>query len=493
MKTIQILCINDFHAELRETESTPGCSKFTAFVQNYLVENPKTVVVFGGDNYKGDPLSEYSDGRPVTALMKRLGAEVSVVGNHEFDFPMDTLLRWETEGNYQFLAANVQNNKTQEIPFFARPYKIVEKSGVKIAFIGLSTMEDLNTSTHPKDIRDLQITDGVTAARKYVDTLNNKSSAHDRPDAIIAVTHFGLQYTTGGDVIGEEMRKLCESGVAIDGAFAAHWHQFMATSINGIPVAQGGSRGQGFAVLTLTFTDDNKLVSAEPSFVRIDGEIDQMIPDEEMEQVYQESYQEAMKELGEIIGYAPVDLVHRDTVTNEPFYEGSVLSQIVLQAMMNYTGCKLALFYSGWLGDGLRQGAISKYDLCRVIRFNGGIVKLKITGEDLIKNIAIGIRNLHSERLSPLAVAGIRLRIAPGKPQGQRLVYAELENGRAIVPDAVYEIAIDSSMAENAMGFDFSRAIERIYPEASIRACMEHEIRKLKIIDIPKPTNVAII
>ncbi len=493
MTTIQILCVNDFHAELRETESTPGCAKFVAAVRHYLAEHPNTAVLFGGDNYRGDPISEYSGGRPVTELMKTLGTTASALGNHEFDFPTETLARWQAEGEYRYLAANLLDTETGEPPAFTRPYVMVELSGIRIAVIGLATREPLDTAGHPADIRKLNITDGVAAARYWTEYLQRGGDPRGTPHAIIALTHFGLKYEADGTVSGEEMLALCRSGVKLDGAFSAHWHQFMALELDGIPVAQGGSRGQGFAVLTLTFDENRNLVSVAPSYINIVPEIAALTPDPRMEAVYNTAYETAMTKLGEVLGYAPQALRHRDPRTNEAPYAGSELSGLALQAMIRYTGRKIALFYSGWLGDGLRQGPVTRYDLCRLLRFNGGMVPMKVTGAALLKNLSTGIRNLRGESLSPLAVAGLRLRIAPDRPQGQRLLHVELEDGSPISPDAVYEIVIDSSMAENAMGFDFSQAVDRSYPEASIRTCMEQEIRRCGTLSLSKPVNIEII
>lgn len=490
MKDIRIICINDFHAELRETEATPGCAKYVSAVRQYLNKYPDTLVLFGGDNYKGDPISEYSDGLPVTALMQQLGTAASVVGNHEFDFTMDTLEKWQKAGDYQFLAANLVDSVSGKAPSFVKPYCIAEKSGLKIAVIGLATKENLDTSTHPSDIRHLEITDGLEAVKHWFTYLQDGNDPSGIPDAVIALTHFGLKYDPDGEVIGDEMLALCRSGIPIHGAFAAHWHQFMALEISGVPVAQGGSRGQGFAVLTLSFDDDRSLASVKPSYVNIVPEIPALVADEQIQGVYEESYQTAMQELGEVLGTAPQALTHRDPQTNEAPYEGTELSELALRSMMNYTDQTIALFYSGWIGSGLRAGPITKYDLCQLLRFNGGVVTMKVSGAILLKNLSIGIRNLRGESLSPLAVAGLKLTIAPHQPPEKRLVHAELDSGEPILPDKIYDIAVDSSLAEDVMGFDFSKATDRNYPEASIRELMEGEIRKLGVVVLPKPNNI---
>lgn len=313
------------------------------------------------------------------------------------------------------------------------------------------------------------------------------------PNAVIALTHFGMKYNPSGTPAGDEMLALCHSGIAIDGAFAAHWHQFMALDVNGIPVAQGGSRGQGAAALTLTFSDNGTLLSVVPSYLSFVDKIPSLPSDETMQAVYATAYTSAMERLGEVLGTAPHPLPHRDPQTNEVPYEGTAFAAFVLQAMAKYAGKKIALLYSGWLGDGLPSGSITKYHICQLFRFHGGVVTMKIPGALLIENLSIGIRNLRGESLSPLAVFGIRMKIDPRKPQGKRLIHAELENGDPIDPNTIYEIVVDSSIAEDVMGFHFADVTDREYPEVSLQDLVEQEIRHTGELILYPPKNVEIV
>ena len=83
MKQIKIACVNDFHAALQQTEAVPGCARFLTALRHWKQANPESLIVFGGDNYLGDPTSEYAGGTPVTTLMRELDVKASALGNHE--------------------------------------------------------------------------------------------------------------------------------------------------------------------------------------------------------------------------------------------------------------------------------------------------------------------------------------------------------------------------------------------------------------------------
>ena len=60
-------------------------TKMVGFVNEFIAENPNTIVLSGGDNYQGTAESNLTYGKPVSAMMKGMNVLASAVGNHEFD------------------------------------------------------------------------------------------------------------------------------------------------------------------------------------------------------------------------------------------------------------------------------------------------------------------------------------------------------------------------------------------------------------------------
>lgn len=488
---IHILNVNDFHAEILESEGSLGCAKMSAAIKNWKSGHPNTIVVFGGDNYKGDPISEFSEGIIVSEFMQEVGTRVSVVGNHDLDFGVDYLKKWQEEGSYRFLAANLVERGSKSIPEYITPYQMIECQGIKVAIIGLAGMEELDTAVRPKDIQDLEILNGTACIQKWITYLNEGKDEKGKPDLIIALTHFGLKFNEKGVAEGEELLDLCRNTNGIAGGFAAHWHQFMSVKINGIPIAQGGGCGQGFSVLTITAGEDNQILSVESQYVDLRNSKDNLEPDLKLDKLVKNEYKKAMKVLGEVIGTAGSDIIHRNNVSNEVFYEGSSLSALATEVMKEQSDSNIALFYSGWLGTGLSKGAITLCDMHQVMRFNGSMVTMKIKGKTLLKNLELGIRNLKDANVSPLAIDGICIVADVNKSVGNRLESAVLSDGSAIWPEELYQIVVDGGIAENGMGFDFSESYDRCYLDISIRLCMIEKIQLTgKIEDVKQKTFV---
>ena len=168
-KTIEVISFNDFHGAMKEDTSTYGKNIGMAKLVTAIKDLEKTykghfILVAGGDNYQGSAMSILTKGKPVSEMFKELHVTASAVGNHEFDWGIKYLTQWEKDGGFPFLAANIINKKTHKPVKWAKPYLIVNKDGVKIAFIGLATIATPFT-TAKKNIKSLKFIDSAKAAQ----------------------------------------------------------------------------------------------------------------------------------------------------------------------------------------------------------------------------------------------------------------------------------------------------------------------------------------
>lgn len=456
-KTISVLCINDFHAEIFETEHSLGAAKLMTMVEQFKQDHENAIVVFGGDNYWGDPVSLELDGNPVTTLMKRMDVKVSAVGNHEFAFSMDELRRWQQLGEYDFLAANVVDKRTGKIADGFKPYRMFQIAGVKLAIIGLSTQEQLDRLYYPQQVRELEIIDGVQAAKQWTETLLSGQDPAGKPDLIVALTHFGLKLAANSDMpIGEEVIELCRVVPEISGVFTAHWHQFISTHIHGVPVVQGGSSGRGAALLRIELTADNQVHEVKPAYFDWSHDIPNIVQHKETAKLLAGFKQQAMRTLGQTVARLDVDIAHKSPVTAEVDLEGTPFTKLAVDTVREKTGVSIVLLYSGRMGIGLRQGDLTLYDLHKMFFFNDEIITMNVSGAQLLRNIENGICTLRYEQASPLAVGGIHVTADYSRPYGSRVEKITLPDGEQLSPDQEYTIAVDEFLASNELGYQFT-------------------------------------
>lgn len=509
--SISILCINDFHAEIFECEHAPGAARLATWVKQYKDTHPNTIVVFGGDNYKGDPINDHLSGEPVTFFMHSLGTVASAVGNHEFDYGLDKLQDWSRQCNYTFVCANVIDPKSREIPTGFKPYIMVETGGVKVALIGLSTTEQrLHPMICHESVRELAIVNGANEARMWADYLLAGHDPHGKPDLIVALTHFGLKSSSNQNQwIGKEVIELCQRVPELSGGFTAHWHQFVSGRINGVPVVQGGSNGRGFAVLEVELNvvaqrgqQVFQVQHVNPYYVNgyehAESTSDSRGEDEagssnlDLQQQLQMYQEQAMQELGVVVANAESAIVHRDLFTAEIDIEGTSITRLATEVMRKETKVPIALMYSGRIGPYLAQGEVTRYDLLKLFPFNDEIITIRMNGYELLRNLENGMCSLRQERASPIAVGGLCIVADYARPFRKRIEILKLEDGVPFNLHQDYELAVDSWLASGEMGYDFSSASEVKHTGLFLRDCMIRVIQETGQIPAIKSDNVIV-
>ncbi len=129
-KHLTLFIVNDIHGQL---------DNFLKMKHVIDLERQETnvLVVCGGDIFSGNPVVDNAveKGFPMVDLMNRLQFDVSVMGNHEFDYGVDVLKHRVEQANFAWICANVNSSKTN----MAQPdaYKTITKGDVKVTFLGL--------------------------------------------------------------------------------------------------------------------------------------------------------------------------------------------------------------------------------------------------------------------------------------------------------------------------------------------------------------------
>ncbi|EHK8985705.1 bifunctional UDP-sugar hydrolase/5'-nucleotidase [Vibrio vulnificus] len=147
-------------------------------------EGGSVLLLSGGDINTGVPESDLQDAEPDFKGMSKIGYDAMALGNHEFDNPLEVLMKQKEWANFPMLSANIYDKKTGERMFQA--YEIFDKQGIKIAVIGLTT-EDTAKLGNPEFISAIDFRDPKEEAKKLIAELKET----EKPDLIFAVTHMG--------------------------------------------------------------------------------------------------------------------------------------------------------------------------------------------------------------------------------------------------------------------------------------------------------------
>lgn len=182
-----ILHTNDTHGRFWENEHGEGgfAAQKTLIdrIRKEVAEQGGEVLLLSaGDINTGVPESDIQNAEPDIAGMNLMGYEAMVLGNHEFDKPIEVLNTQLKQASFPFISANTVDARTNE--HIVKPYAMFNKGGLKIAVVGLTTEDTGLLSAHTQNI---QFNPPIYAARQTLRHINH----YEKPDFRIALTHMG--------------------------------------------------------------------------------------------------------------------------------------------------------------------------------------------------------------------------------------------------------------------------------------------------------------
>ncbi|MEW2132724.1 5'-nucleotidase C-terminal domain-containing protein [Streptomyces sp. NPDC005435] len=131
-----------------------GLSRISTLVNQVRAEKGRhnTLLIDAGDTIQGTPLTYYyakvdpitAKGGPVHPMalaMNAIGYDAAALGNHEFNYGIETLRKFESQLRFPLLGANAVDAKTLKPafqPYVMKQYRVPGAPPVKVAVLGLT-------------------------------------------------------------------------------------------------------------------------------------------------------------------------------------------------------------------------------------------------------------------------------------------------------------------------------------------------------------------
>jgi 2',3'-cyclic-nucleotide 2'-phosphodiesterase (5'-nucleotidase family) len=195
-KRVTLLHFTDTHAQLEtHPEYLPGATPEIAMMGGYArlkraIERERAncqgacFLLDGGDEFQGSGPAVWSEGEAVLAPLNAFGIDVFVPGNWDPAYGPERFKETMSRLNCPVICYNFHDGATGKRLF--EPSVIIERQGVKIAFIGIT---DIGASKRqpPASFRGMD-TSRVDGLRDFVKDLRSR----EKPDLVVAITHTGL-------------------------------------------------------------------------------------------------------------------------------------------------------------------------------------------------------------------------------------------------------------------------------------------------------------
>ena len=377
------------------------------------------VLLDGGDMFQGTLESNLVEGKSVVEAYRRLGYAAVAVGNHEYDFgpvgeravpiephddPRGALKARSAEAPFPFLAANLIDGFAREPARWPNlhPSVIVERAGVKIGVIGVSTMDTPRT-TNARNFEGLLMAPLRETVEEQAASLR-KRGAH----IVVLTAHAGGRCSSFEDPRdlsscdpAQEIVELARALPAgtLDAIVAGHTHAGMAHEVAGIPIVQSFSKGIAFGRIDLVIEGADRRVRSRtihpPRYVcgerreppdLVDGEAcpageyagKPVVPDGELAALVARYQAQARVVRDRKLGVTADGVIRGVRSEESPL--GNLFADLMREAR---PGADVAITNGGGLRADLPAGELTYGDLYESMPFDNRFATIKLTGAQL--------------------------------------------------------------------------------------------------------------
>ena len=466
---IKLLGTSDVHGRIvpwsygADIEDKSGSyAQIATYVKDVRKNNKNVVLVEVGDAIQDNQIDvfakdkKYYKDHPIPKVLNEMNYDIFVLGNHEFNFGMKALDEILKDIKAKKLTANFYHKKNDKRYIDATT--IIEKDGVKLGIIGLSTPMSAKFEEDTGNLKDMKFTSPTEEARTQVEKLKAKGV-----DAIIAVTHMGID--NENNIPDTGMRDVINAVDGIDVVIAGHMHKDVPSeTIKNTLITEPHRYGTVVSEVDLTFDINDKkevkLVKKESKTVPVKA----LEADKKIVEIYK-PYHEKLRELNNVvIGQTANEMVPQETKhgVSAAFSKDTGLSSFINDVEQHYSGADVVTFSFDHQKARMDKGDIKKKDIIFNYRYAGGDVTVyEMTGKQLKEYMEwsanyfdtiqpgdteyrYNAQRKKSKYVTYDIFGGVNYKIDLRNPKGSKIVDLTLADGKPVTDDMKLKVGMNS-------------------------------------------------
>lgn len=471
---LDIMFTNDVHGGIDRAEATymnpdfppqlgGGASEATFIKQVRALSDGKTrsnLLLDAGDFFQGHPIGTVTKGRAVIDYMNQVAYDAMAVGNHDYDLGEDNLTEQIARANFPILSANLYSRKTNQPLPYVKPYIMLNKMGLKIAIIGLTTT-DTEKMSFPENIKGVAFKDEKSTLEKCIQDVKSQGA-----DLVIVLGHMGLPYdpepafqsrypngeikSTGERYWGYDSQELAREVPGFDLLIGGHMHKGFAKPwvdpVNHALVVQGYAYGSGIGMLTLKIDPATKSITGYEFPAIREGMLvtlfeDQFIPDEEISKSISADQAYAEKGMDEVVGESAVFL------SKENVDAQSLIGNTVCDALREDVNADFAFLNLGGVRGTISLGPVTYRNVFDVMPFDNQVSTFECDGKFLKKIIETRV----ADTRHGMIVSGVNVVYSKNRPNFDRVTSLKI-NGKPWDPNKIYRVATTDFLMQGNAG-----------------------------------------
>jgi 2',3'-cyclic-nucleotide 2'-phosphodiesterase/3'-nucleotidase/5'-nucleotidase len=518
--SISIVATSDVHGSVLDwdygtnsaTAKGQGLAKVSTYVNNLRASNPNVMLIDNGDTIQGTPLVYYynmQDKTSVYPMAKVMGAmkyDTETLGNHEFNFGLDTLNRvvndYKDQGLH-VLAANAYKTDNSNLvePYYIKAFNVNGKT-VKVGILGL-TNKCIPSWENPEHYKGLHFNDIVEEAKKWVPEVKKQGA-----DIVIIAAHSGEEGAS--DVIPENQIKALASNVSgIDAIIAGHAH----SNINDrtlknpdgkiVPILEPAKSASLISQIDISLDSNNAITAVDTKNVAMDKTIAEDPSIVSLIKPYQDK---TLEYTATVIGQSTDAFSGAGQTT-----DATAIMELINKVQAQNANAQLSIAAPLSATANIPKGDITNRDIMGTYVFENYLYGVKMNGEQVKKWLEYSARyykqvsnetdkiekdaalNIPDYNLDQLYGASYNIDLT--KPVGSRIVNLEY-NGKPISNTDVFTVAINDYRYNGGGGFMKEAGLSNTDPsivtyssakalgdDGQIRSLMISYIKSSKIIN----------
>ena len=392
-----------------------------------------TVRLDAGNAMEGTVVANVTRGRAMVEVLNRLNLTAATLGEHDFEWSLDTLRLRMSEARYPWVAANIFDSAGGGRPTWIAPYRMVKAGELTVAVVGYITAET-KARVKPGFTAGLRFGDGPLSIQ---DVLAEVRAQH--PDLTILLTHAGVDCQ--GPICSGEAVRLVE-GVesrTIGLMVAGHSSGTASIRVLGVPIIAPGSDGTSLAVADM--------VKPAAGGREVRTRIEPVSPQAVTGNAGMAALVEAYRRKADSITSQMVARVKLPLTRAGDQYR---LGGLIAEARRNLLRADVGLVANAGIRADLPAGPATYGRLFEIQPSQNGLVKVSLSGTRLRQVLE---HSLDQGGHPTAHVAGVKVRYDPRRPVGHRAQSIELLGRRKLRPDDTYTLAVDAFLAGGGDGY----------------------------------------
>lgn len=400
-KDVAIIYTNDIHTYIKNRDSNDekkaknlSYSAISALKEDIEAQGKEVILADAGDHIQGTAYGDMDKGATIIQMMNETGYDIATVGNHEFDYGIARLLELINKAEFSYLSCNFYETDDGQLVLPA--YKIIEKGGVRIAFIGISTPESITKST-PTFFMDkdgnllYNFYSGEDGSELYDSVQKTIDEVKPQADYVIALGHLGVEISSVPYTSRELIQHTHGLDVFIDGhSHTLIEHEYVQDSKGkDVLLTQTGAYFKGVGVMTIA---KDGTISTE--VLHEYGRQNEFVT--ETEQGWIKTIDEKLGEKIAVLDSNMVVMDPKNPAQRIVRCQETNLGDLTADSYYYFFNkklkmdCDIALSNGGGIRNGINAGDVSYFSAKTVFPFGNQICIVETTGQQILDALEKG-------------------------------------------------------------------------------------------------------